>query len=221
MAKDFIYNFSQEPTGTHRLLLDEIKPGSRVLDVGSASGYMGEYIIREKNGTVWGIEPFEPAAAEARTRGYAEIIVSSVEEALTHEKLSQTTFDYIVVGDVLEHLLHPENVLVALQKFLAPGGKLLVSIPNVGHYSVRWSLFIGRWDMQDSGILDRTHLHFYTRKTALALLTSAGWEVESVRPRGDLERWFRRLGLEFLGKKILFLFSGLFAVQFIFVARSK
>ena len=86
-------------------------------------------------------------------------------------------YDVIVFADVLEHLRDPERVLRSLAPFLARGGRVLASIPNVAHWSIRWRLLAGRWQYQDRGILDRTHLRFFTRETALALFASAGLAV--------------------------------------------
>ncbi len=215
------YSFSNEPTGTHQLLLNEITPESTVLDVGAADGYLGESLIIQKKCRVFGIEPHAQGAAEAVRKGYVVCVPTSVEEALKDRRLKEEKFDYILAGDVCEHLLNPEQVLRTFKTFLKPGGKLVISLPNVAHYSVRAHLLCGRWDMQDAGILDRTHLHFYTQKTARALLAAAGWQVERVRPRGDLERWGRKVGLEMVGRELLFRFPNWWAVQFIFVATSS
>jgi len=127
-------------------------------------------------------------------------------------------FDYILIGDVLEHLENPGSILSLLNKFLKINGRLVMSLPNVAHYSMRFGLLFGDWDMAETGILDKTHLHFYTLKSAKELLKNSGWKIVDFRPRGDLERWFRKLGLEWVGKKILFFWPTFFAVQLIFVA---
>ena len=210
------YNFSDDHTGVHRLILDQVPTGSRVLDVGCASGYLGEALGGRKC-EMWGIEPDLKSFTIAQAKGYKKIINSSIEEALP--LLGAEGFDVIIVADVLEHLVNPNLTLNELKRFCKPNGKILVSLPNVAHYSVRQSLLFGKWDMTDTGILDRTHLHFFTLKTIKTLFKEAGWEIEALRPRGDLERWFRKIGLEKLGKKLLFLFPELWAVQFVLTAR--
>src|SRR5437016_12769572 len=87
-------------------------------------------------------------------------------------------FDAIVYGDVLEHLHDPARVLAALNRGLAPGGQAVISVPNVAHLWVRLSLAAGRFEYADRGILDRTHLRFFTRRSLGALLTGAGLRVE-------------------------------------------
>ncbi len=220
MENNLVYKISLEPTGTHMLLADNIVPGSKVLDVGCADGYMGEFLIKHKNCEVWGIEPFPESFTLAQNKGYVFISNNQIEIALQEEKLKNEQFDFILIGDVLEHLVFPDQVLRDLKKLLKPNGVLVVSLPNVGHYSIRRNLLMGKWDMTESGIMDRTHLHFFTLKTAVELLEKNGWKIQSMRPRGDLERWFRKIGLEKFGKKALYLFPELFSIQFVFTAKS-
>ena len=86
-------------------------------------------------------------------------------------------FDAIVCGDVLEHLVHPAPVLRALGRALAPGGVVVVSVPNVAHLWMRLSLLVGRFDYAERGILDRTHLRFFTERSLRALLTEVGLTI--------------------------------------------
>lgn len=176
----------------------------------------GKISCRRKKCEVWGIESDPQSYAVAQKNNYKFLLNKNIEQALADPSLIDQKFDFILLGDVLEHLLHPEEVLRSLKNFIKPNGRLLISLPNVGHYSVRFALLQGKWDMLDSGIMDRTHIHFYTFKTAKALLEQQGWRVEAFRPRGDLERWLRKIGLEKIGKKILFLFPNFFSIQFVF-----
>lgn len=95
-------------------------------------------------------------------------------------------FDVIVAGDILEHLPEPERLLARMAPLLAPGGVLLLSLPNVANVTVRAALLAGRFPYADRGILDRTHVRFYTRASARALLAGAGlriaWETATAMP---------------------------------------
>ncbi len=217
MSEKVKYNFSDDPSGVHMVILDEIRNNSTVLDIGCASGYMGEFLIKEKGCKVWGIEPDTDFAARAKNSGYDVVINKGVDEGL---KDIEAQFEYIIMADVLEHLVEPERVLKNAKKFLKPGGRIFISLPNIAHYSIRLKLLLGKWEMQDWGILDKTHLHFYTLDSAKKLLEDAGLKVEKLRPRGDLERWFRGFGLEKIGKKILFFWPEIFAVQFVFITKA-
>ncbi len=89
-------------------------------------------------------------------------------------------FDAVVCADVLEHLARPEDLLARIHGWLRPGGTLFVSLPNVANVTVRAALLLGRFSYAERGILDRTHLRFYTRRSAEALLTGAGFRVRDV-----------------------------------------
>lgn len=222
MSKEkIVYNFSEDLAGTHMLIIENVAPHSRVLDIGCSKGYIGEYLVSEKGCEVWGIEPDATAYAEAKTKGYAFIANQTIEEALASDALKRERFDAIIMGDVIEHVTDPESVLRMIRASLNEKGRLILSLPNIAHYSVRLGLLSGRWNMVDTGILDRTHLHFYTLSTAKNMLEECGWRVACVRPRGDLERWFRKIGLEPIGKALLFAFQTLFAIQFVFVCYNK
>jgi 2-polyprenyl-3-methyl-5-hydroxy-6-metoxy-1,4-benzoquinol methylase len=86
-------------------------------------------------------------------------------------------FDYIIFGDVLEHLYDPQKLLIRIKKYLADSGKILCSIPNIMHASVLLPLLKGEFRYQDSGILDRTHIRFFTLYSAIDLLKGAGYKV--------------------------------------------
>lgn len=213
------YQYSADPTGTHALLLGEIAPKTHVLDIGCASGYLGGYLVQKKQCEVWGIEPHTDRWREAAGAGYEVLINGTVEDALRDPRFAGVQFDHILIGDVLEHLVEPEDILKQIAPLLFPGGTLVVSLPNVAHYSVRCGLLFGRWDMQDAGILDRTHLHFYTEKTAKELFAASGWDVIGIRPRGDIERWFAQVGMRRFGLFLLEATRRLSAVQFVFVLK--
>ncbi len=153
----------------------------RILDVGCGAGAMGAELRRERGGTgvgsieVWGIEPVAEAATAARDR-LDQVMAVPVEDALA--ALPDRFFDAVVFADVLEHLVEPAEVLRAAARKLTPSGRIVVSIPNVRHWSVVGELLQGRWEYQDAGILDRTHLRFFTRAGVVALLEEAGLVVE-------------------------------------------
>lgn len=211
------YRFSNEPTGIHRLVIDRVPEGSRVLDIGCASGYVGEYLIKEKGCKFFGVEPNLRSAEEAKKAGYELVINTSVEAALT--SFVGEEFDVIILADVLEHLVEPASILADVKKLLKADGQIILSLPNIAHYSIRLKMLVGNFESTETGILDKTHLHHYTLEAATRLFESAGLTVTEVRPRGDLERWGRRLGLETLGKSVLFLAKRFFAIQFVFVLK--
>lgn len=154
-----------------------LQRGASILDVGCASGDLGA-ALTEAGFVVTGIEADPRAAAIAAGR------ISAVVEADVNE-LDFTTlgepFDAIVFGDVLEHLARPEAVLARAMTALADNGSVIASIPNVAHGAVRLALLQGRWTYTAEGLLDATHLHFFTLESAVDLLHGAGLSIDAIR----------------------------------------
>ena len=168
------YRLKDDPHSSHSVILSRLGDGRgrRALDVGAADGFLAERLTAQ-GWSVTALERDPELAARARGR-CKEVVVADLESAVP---LLHGPFDAIVYGDVLEHLSDPRAVLRALDQALAPGGTVIVSVPNVAHLWVRLSLLAGRFDYADRGILDRTHLRFFTRRTLLELLRSAGLSV--------------------------------------------
>jgi 2-polyprenyl-3-methyl-5-hydroxy-6-metoxy-1,4-benzoquinol methylase len=172
-----VYQLKSDPHSSHAVILRRLGDGRgrRALDVGAADGFLAELLTRQ-GWQVTALERDPEQAAKARGRCH-ELIVADLDQASPR---LDGDFDAIVYGDVLEHLGDPLPVLVGLDRHLAPGGQVIVSVPNVAHLWVRLSLLLGRWDYADRGILDRTHLRFFTRRTLLRFLADAGLEVEEL-----------------------------------------
>ncbi|CAN5548490.1 hypothetical protein BH10PLA1_BH10PLA1_08030 [soil metagenome] len=126
-----------------------------------------------------GIEP-HPQWAELARPFYRQFFATTVEGA----QLPDGTYDAIVCADVLEHLPDPLSVLKQLVKAAKPGATFLISLPNVAHFAARLMLLAGRFPKMERGILDRTHLQFFTRDTAADLLKSAGLKIEHIYATG-------------------------------------
>lgn len=170
-----------------------VEPGQEVLDVGCGAGRLAKH-LRAKGAVVTGIERHREAARLAREH-CARVLEADLSDADALRDLG--SFDVIVCADVLEHIAYPDRVLRALAGHLRPGGFLLASLPNVAHYKIRWRLLRGRFDYEPWGILDQSHLRFFTRKTALALVEEAGLRAAVVdavydAPLGRLRRYWSR-----------------------------
>lgn len=143
-----------------------------ILDVGCAEGVTGRAIKEQRPGAkVVGIENNQDAANKAR-RVLDRVIVGDVESV--DLEFGERPFDCILFGDVLEHLIDPWSTLRKYRKSLDKNGCVVVSIPNIQHYSVILGLIKGDWSYQDRGILDRTHLRFFTYKEVVKLLDQPG-----------------------------------------------
>ena len=151
----------------------------RVLDVGAATGNVAR-ALGERGCRVTGLE-VDPQAAEVAARFCDRMIVGDVEELDLDEAFGTERFDVVVFGDVLEHLRDPEAVLERSARILAPGGYVVASIPNVAHGSVRLSLMAGRFRYTDTGLIDRTTLHFFDRQGVEELFERTGYAVREWR----------------------------------------
>ena len=173
---------------------------SDVLDVGC--GFATTSAEIEKRGSrVTGIEMNGAAVAKASSRLSGVLQADLNDIGSVTERLGGAMFDVVMFADVLEHLTDPLAIVRGYLRFLRPGGTVIVSLPNVALWSVRVMLLTGRFDYADSGVLDRTHLRFFTRRTAKELLTAAGLEIVKttynpglVRPFVPLVKSFSRRG---------------------------
>lgn len=185
----------------------------RVLEVGCGGGATLAW-LKSSGRADWvaGIELVASAAEQARPR-LDELHQGAVEEQL--ERFAPASLDLILCLDVLEHLVDPWLTLRRLQTRLRPGGQLIASLPNIRHRSVILPLLLqGRWRYEAAGIMDSTHLRFFSRASALELLRQAGLEVEqevSTYAWGSRDRW---LDLATLG-----LLRGFFSFQYLLRAR--
>lgn len=168
------------PYRGHHLLADAVlantQTADRVLEGGVSSGYFAELLVRAGR-RVDGIE-LDPIAAERARRVCERVVVGDLQD-IDVEQLNGP-YDLLLFGDTLEHVPDPVAVLRTLTPKLRPNGTLVVSTPNVANWAVRLGLLAGRFNYTDRGILDRTHLRFYTRGTLVEMLEEAGFIVERV-----------------------------------------
>jgi 2-polyprenyl-3-methyl-5-hydroxy-6-metoxy-1,4-benzoquinol methylase len=167
--------------------------GLDVLDVGCGFATTSQHIEKRGN-RVTGIESSEAAVAVARTR-VSEVIHAD----LQNHPLAGRRFDVIIFADVLEHLAWPIGVVRAYLDLLKDGGSVIISLPNVGLWSVRLNLLLGRFRYEETGVLDRTHLRFFTRRTAREMIESAGLEIIRRTYNPGLVRPFVPLAKKLLG----------------------
>ncbi len=164
---------------SHTLMVELVGGTKRVLDVGCATGYLARALV-ERGCTVVGVEMDEAAAEEARPH-LEQLVVGDIGKMDLAEAVGHARFDVVVFGDVLEHLHDPLAVLRAARAVLAEGGSVVASMPNIAHGSVRLALMAGRFDYQELGLLDHTHLRFFTRASIEELFRSAGMVPIDVR----------------------------------------
>lgn len=164
---------------SHALVVDLVGEGRRVLDVGCSTGYLGRALI-DRGCSVDGVE-IDPEAAQIAREHLGTVDVLDLDRDDLAEALAGRTYDRIVFADVLEHLMQPQRVLAAAATLLAPGGQIVISVPNVAHGSLRLGLLQGLWEYRDTGLLDRTHIRFFHRRSIVELVTGAGLGVTRLR----------------------------------------
>lgn len=153
----------------------------RVLEVGCASGQTLAYMRERGAEFTVGVEHSTKAAALAAERGVTQVILGDIEHI--DLDLEPCSFDLLIAGHVLEHLADPWAVLRRLRRLLRTGGQLVGALPNVRNYSVVFPLLLrGEWEYEPSGVMDWTHLRFFSFKGVRRLLEQAGFEVDKIEP---------------------------------------
>jgi SAM-dependent methyltransferase len=177
----------EQGDGSRGLVFRALAPGARVLDVGCDTGRFGEALRTRKSAVVDGIERNALAAAQARKRLH-EVWERSIEEPQAFDGLGP--YDAVLFLDVLEHLFDPWQVLKEAVRVLRPGGAVHAVVPNVAHVSVVRRLAQGRFDYEDFGTMDRTHVRWFTRESIRNCFTGAGARAHRgvSGPRGPTAR---------------------------------
>jgi 2-polyprenyl-3-methyl-5-hydroxy-6-metoxy-1,4-benzoquinol methylase len=178
------YPIKESRHSSHEILLRWIGTRQDVLDVGCGEAFLASKIAQNDN-RVFGIDQLDAPSHASALAGYAKAnLDSGLSQAVA--LLAGQRFDQVVLADVLEHVRRPEDLLRQSVALLRPNGQLLVSVPNVANITVRLALLFGQFNYTERGILDRTHLHFFTRKNLRRFLTNHGLtiirETASVMP---------------------------------------
>jgi len=172
------YDWSSDDPAEVAGILHELMPShARVLDIGCGTGAVTLVANSGKNNDVWGIEPDPERAALAGTRGI-KVTCGTLDRAFMAD---QPPFDVVMLSDVLEHVAAPAELLGLAAGALQPGGLILLSVPNVAHWTMRLHLLRGRFDYTETGIRDATHLRWFTETTVRALVRECGLDVLCVR----------------------------------------
>lgn len=168
---------------THKQVIQWVPRGARVLELGCAGGYIGRILIEDKHCTVTGVDNDRAAADQAARKGLSMRVGSLEDEAFRNS--IEGPFDVVIAADVLEHLADPAPVLAHFVRWLGPNGQAIIAVPNIATWSMRARLFFwGDFEYQETGILDRTHLHFFTWHTLHRLVESQGWKIEATMVDG-------------------------------------
>jgi len=210
-------NINTDPWEASGLIAEFVPMDGRVLDVGCGTGDVALVVQELRRARVVGVEPDAERANLAKRRG-----IEVIHGYLTSE-LAGTLgrFDAVIFADVLEHLADPLPLLYLGCSFLAPHGVAVISVPNVAHWSVRWGLLRGHFDYDEFGIMDATHLRWFTADSILRWLRNTGLDVHAIRqtagtnlpvydrswPWGSLNEYRRVCMIRLLAKRWPLLFG--------------
>ena len=174
-----VYTFKDFEGSSHRILLELIRrhtpPGGTLLDLGAAGGELGSAIRDHFDRTI-GFEYNVDCVGDLQGR-FDSIVIADLERV---RQLPQHV-DAIVLADVLEHLRSPARALGLVRDALQPAGHVFISVPNIANVTVRLGLLFGIFEYRDRGILDHTHLRFYTVRTIRREVEHAGFRIEEIR----------------------------------------
>lgn len=166
------------PNSAHAFMLRQVGWNHRVLELGAAHGHITRALVAQNN-RVTAVE-YDPDAATPLKAVAEEVVIGDLNAP---ETLGSVTgpFDVVLAGDVLEHLLDPDRVLLQALSLLAPNGRVVISLPNIAHADVRLSLLEGRFDYNPWGLLDATHIRFFTYKSLQELVKRAGLVITDMQ----------------------------------------
>lgn len=188
--------FNHREYEAHMMAYTMIKPHSKVLDLGCATGYFAKE-LKKKHCDVTGIE-FERKAVKQAQKWCVQAYQGDLEHVESLH-ISDHTFNYVLLLDVLEHIQNRNVLLSKIHQWLTDDGRLIISTPNIAHISIRLKLLFGDFTYTDYSILDTTHVHFFTKKTLCETLAKAGFIIENIETSSDfgqipmIGRFFRHL----------------------------
>lgn len=168
--------FGEDKNTSWHIMWEDIPEKSRVLDVGCSSGNFGQQLIKRKKCEVIGLDLDKEDVNRAKKVLTAAYVLNTETDDLS--KLGK--FDRIIFADVIEHLVNPSKTLIKIKSLLNPGGKVLFSIPNMAHMSTRLMLLSGKFGYGETGLLDKTHLHFYDDAEIQRVFIEAGYLIDNM-----------------------------------------
>jgi len=170
--------YVKDENNSWSIVFELVKDKQTVLDIGCSSGNFGAELINRKACIVDGIDMDEKDVKLAQKK-LRNAYVQNVESDNLDHLIGK--YDAVLMMDVIEHLVTPVPTLKKIATLLKPGGSLIFSVPNMAHISVRLDLLLGDLDYRNTGLLDDTHLHFYSEKTLLKVLKNAGYTVDTAK----------------------------------------
>ncbi|MHB0969347.1 MAG: class I SAM-dependent methyltransferase [Thermoanaerobaculia bacterium] len=221
-----VYTYKDFEGSSHRILLDVIRrngTGGILLDLGAAGGELGDVLRKDYDRTI-GYE-FELERIGQLHGRFDQVVIADLERTIRLPRGART----VVLADVLEHLKDPAQTLGIVRESIDPAGRIFVSVPNIANITIRLGLLFGIFTYRDRGILDATHLRFYTMRTIRREIEAAGFVIDSIHgssvPIRLIIGKFTPEPILRIGERMLTwitrVWKALFAYQFILVARPR
>ncbi|MGH7246222.1 MAG: class I SAM-dependent methyltransferase [Candidatus Levyibacteriota bacterium] len=198
----------------NKAIYNVISENATVLDVGCWTGSLGKELIRKKHCIVDGIDVEKKALVIARKHGYREVWERDLNNRKTLA-IPLKKYDYIIFADVLEHVLYPKDMLQFYARYLKKDGYIVLSLPNIGFLLYRIQHLFGKFDYEETGIMDTTHVRFYTLKTMKTLIKESGFAIQKTIRYSDVTLKFAFIRL------LKELFPTLFTLQFVFLLKRR
>lgn len=203
-----------------------IKPNSHILEFGPSSGFFTRYLKEERNAIVDIVEIDESCVEQAAE--YArDCHIGDIEQYLWKDTFANRLYDFVLFADVLEHLRDPWRVLKEVGQFLKTDGRILISVPNIAHVQIIASLYNNDFSYSSAGILDKTHLRFFTDLTIRQMVEEAGLQVcelvpvqSPILPEGCGTCW-NKSSIPFKLKRLLTKKQHAYAIQFVVHCKKK
>lgn len=210
------------PDEAHSIIMRQIPGNSRVLELGSASGYLSGYMEQKLACRVTGLE-FDPNATKIAAERTTEVHTVDLDaENVLDVAKNSAPYDVFLAAAILEHLKYPERLLQSARELLTDDALIIVSLPNIAYWQMRLMLLSGKFDYEDYGVMDRTHLKLYTRKTGQELLEQNGYQVINFETAGSMiQQIANRIARSRGNTSAPQILPGLFAYELIYFARPK
>lgn len=163
----------------HTIIVESVGKNKKVLDVGCATGYLDQVFV-EFGCAVTGID-IDVESVKNAERFCEKVIQADVEHLDWERTLGDERFDVILFADVLEHLINPQKVLISARDYLSPEGYVTACIPNIAHASLRLQLLLGEFQYRKLGLLDESHLRFFTIRSIKEMFDRAGYVIVDIK----------------------------------------
>jgi len=198
------------------IVVKNIKNGSKIFDIGCWDGSLGKYLINNKNCIVDGVDFIDQVLEKAKSNGYKKVYKINLNCEV--EKLNGIDFseyDYIICADVLEHLIDADRILKIINSKINKDSKLLISIPNIAFLKYRILHLLGNFNYTNTGVMDNTHLKFYTYDSIVKLLNENNFKILKITAYtlASSYFWF----VDYLAK----VFPKMFGLQFFIECKKK